>query len=378
MFRSLPGPARALLCVRVLNQVGAFALAFLAVVAGPRLVTAALTVFGVAALVSRWAGGVLLDRASPRTLVAAGLGATGLALLALAAARTPAQTLAAVAATGLAFELYEPATSELLAQVIEGGNRREAYALLGTSLTAAGAVSGVLAAVLLPLGVRWLLVTDGATCLAAAAIALVRLPRLPPPSRPPRRARVVGEGRWRPPVTLLRLTVAATAYAFGYLAILMYLPLVLLQRGAPSWLPGLTLAAAALLAPVAVRVRLAGRPRAALFAAAVLALAMALIANVALIVVIYLVWALACSALLGHWPAVAAELAPIRDRPRWFAFLGLSWGVAQPVVPVVVRLAAGLVRAAGSNAVAAPAAAAAAFTAALLLHADRRRPAGSR
>ncbi|MFB9839579.1 hypothetical protein ACFFNX_46300, partial [Actinoallomurus acaciae] len=75
---------RALLWVRVLNQAGAFALAFLAVVAGPHLVTPVLTVFGAAALVSRWAGGVLLDRVRPRTLVVAGLAATGVALLALA------------------------------------------------------------------------------------------------------------------------------------------------------------------------------------------------------------------------------------------------------------------------------------------------------
>src|SRR3954454_23095296 len=117
IFGLLPGPAKALLGIRVLNQVGAFAFAFLAVLAGPHLVTAVLTVFGVAALVSRWAGAVLLDRAAPRTLVAVGLGLTGLALLGLAVARTPAQVLVAVATTGLAFEIYEPATSELLARV---------------------------------------------------------------------------------------------------------------------------------------------------------------------------------------------------------------------------------------------------------------------
>ena len=53
----------------------------------------------------------------PRTLVVLGLAATGRALLALAAARTPWQVLTAVAGTGPAFEIYEPATSELLARV---------------------------------------------------------------------------------------------------------------------------------------------------------------------------------------------------------------------------------------------------------------------
>ena len=360
MFRSLPGPAKALLWVRMLNQVGAFALAFLAVVAGPHLVTAALTVFGLAALASRWAGGVLLDRAAPRTLVVAGLAATGLALLALAAARTPAQTLAAVAATGLAFEVYEPATSELLARVTEGDGRQDAYTVLGTSLTVAGAISGLLAAVLLPLGVRWLLVADAITCLAAAAVALTRLPR------EPRRPTAVRDGRWRPPRTLVRLTGAATAYAFGYLAILMFTPFVLLRRGAPAWLPGITLTAAALLVPAAAyaaRGSLSRRPRAVMLGAAALALAMALTGSVVLTVAFYLAWAMVGSTLVGHWPAVAADTAPPQDRPRWFAFLGLSWGVAQPAVPGVVGLVAGL---AGGTAPA-PLAAAAALAAAPLL-----------
>src|SRR3954468_14188788 len=100
IFGLLPGPAKALLGIRVLNQIGAFAFAFLAVLAGPHLVTAALTVFGTAALVSRWAGGVLLDRVAPRTLVVSGLAATGLALFALAVARTPWQVLTAIAVTG--------------------------------------------------------------------------------------------------------------------------------------------------------------------------------------------------------------------------------------------------------------------------------------
>ncbi|MDN3354501.1 MFS transporter [Actinomadura sp. DC4] len=349
----LPRSAKALLGIRVLNQIGAFAFSFLAVLAGPRLVTAVLTVFGATALVSRWAGGVLLDRAAPRTLVVLGLGATGLALLALAAARTPWQVLTAVAATGLAFEIYEPATSELLARVTEGQDRQDAYALLGMALAAAGAVSGLLAAVLLPFGVRPLLVADAVTCLAAAAVARTCLPRGSVPTRM--------TVRWRPPRRLVRLTAGATAYAFGYLAILMFTPFVLLQRGAPAWLPGLTLAAAALLAPMARR-PLSGHPRPALLASGVFALAMAVTPSVPLTVAAYVAWAMAGSALLGYWPALAAEDAPPLDRPRWFAFLGLSWGVAQPVVPVVVGAAGALTgRTAAASLAAAVAFAAAAW-----------------
>jgi hypothetical protein len=69
----LPRAAKALVWVRVLNQLGAYALAFLAVL---------------------------------------GLAATGVALLLLAAAHTPSKIVAAIALVGLAFEIYEPASQE--------------------------------------------------------------------------------------------------------------------------------------------------------------------------------------------------------------------------------------------------------------------------
>lgn len=352
MFGSLPSAARALLGVRVLNQLGAFALSFMAVLAGPHLVTATLAVFGAATLVSRWAGGVLLDRFAPRAVIAAGLGGTGAALIALALARTPAGVLAAAAAVGLAYEIYEPATTELLARVTTGSVRRHAYALFGTSLVAAGAVAGLLATVLLPLGVRWLLAADAATCLAAAATTVAFLPR----DRPQRRA--ASRARWRPPARLARLTLAATAFAFGHLGVMMYLPFVLLQRGAPAWVPGLVMTASAVLAPAAAhltRAPLAGRPHAVPLAVGAvvlggLSLAMAGTSGVPLTAALAIVWAAPGGILIGRWPAIVAEIAPEDERPRWFAFLGLSWGIAQPVVPGLVGLLTGLAGGTGTTA----------------------------
>ncbi|CNF02750.1 phosphoglycerate transporter family protein [Mycobacterium tuberculosis] len=338
MLRDLPRPAKALVAVRVINQLGAYVMAFLAVLAGPDLAAAALAVFGAAALVSRWLGGVLLDRFAPRTLVAAGLASTGLALLILAAAQGTVQVLAAVALVGLSFEIQEPATQEALARV--GGRRDDVYGVLGTTLVAAGALGGLLAAVLLPLGARWLAVVDGTTCLLAAAVAVVFLEREPPAER-------TQAVPWRPSRRLLRLTLAGTAFACGYLAVLMFMPLVLLQRGAPAWLPGLTLTATALLAPVTGRL---GRRRLNAFAhehvlaagsgaLGVFALVLAVGRAVPLTVAAYLAWAVVDSALMGRWQAMIADVAPEPERPRWFAFFGSSWGVAQSAVPGLVALA---------------------------------------
>ncbi|MET8159557.1 MFS transporter [Sphaerisporangium sp. NPDC005289] len=350
MSAALPGAAKALLWVRVLNQLGAYALAFLAVLAGPDLAPAALAVFGVAALLSRWGGALVLDRLPPGLTVAAGLGATGMSLAILAFARTPAQVLIGIALVGLAFEIYEPASQELVATVTEGDRRQELYALLGNALVAAGAVAGLIAAVLLPLGVRWLVVVDALTCLAAAAVALAFLPRTGPALTSGRPGHRRGGGRWRPPPVLVRFTVAGTAFALGYLAVVMFLPLELLRRGAPAWLPGVVLAGAALLAPLALwatRRPLTGRSHVVVLAAGaillgLLALAMARAQGLAVVIGAYLAWASVNGVLLGRWMGLIADTAPEAERPRWFAFLGSSWGLAQPAVPGVVALAAGL------------------------------------
>ncbi|MCA2226135.1 MFS transporter [Nonomuraea aurantiaca] len=374
MWRSLPVAARVLLWVRTLNALGAYALSFLAVLAGPELAAAALALFGVTALLSRWAGALLLERFSPRGVLSAGLAATGLALFALVLAQGPAQVLIAIALVGLAFEVYEPPSQELLARASEGEQRHATFAVLGVALSAAGAAAGLLAAVLLPLGVRWLVAADALTCLAAAAVAVAFLPRddARPQSRSDshrgerhagrsglRAERHAGRsGRWRPPAALVRLTVAGTAFAIGSLAVMMYVPLALLERGAASWLPGLTLAGAAALAPLtlwAARRLLAGRSHGLILGVGalllgVLALVMAATASVPLTIAAYLGCTAANSVLLGRWQSAVADAAPEDDRPRWFAVQGSSWGVAQPMVPPLAAAAAPLAGAVGAGA----------------------------
>ncbi|MEU7835022.1 MFS transporter [Nonomuraea sp. NPDC049129] len=370
MWRSLPVAARVLLWVRILNALGAYALSFLAVLAGPELAAAALALFGVAALLSRWAGALLLERFSPRGVLSAGLAATGLALFTLVLAQGPAQVLIAIALVGLAFEVYEPPSQELLARASEGEQRHATFAVLGVALSAAGAAAGLLAAVLLPLGVRWLVTADALTCLVAAAVAVSFLPRDDARSGGRRAARQTGKsdrrterpaglsGRFRPPAVLMRLTVAGTAFAIGSLAVMMYVPLALLERGAASWLPGLTLASAAALAPLtlwAARRLLAGRSHGLILGMGALllgalALVMAATTSVPLTIAAYLGCTATNSVLLGRWQAAVADAAPEDDRPRWFAVQGSSWGVAQPMVPPLAAAAATIAGAVGAGA----------------------------
>ncbi|QXJ22500.1 MFS transporter [Actinomadura graeca] len=360
MSRALPPDIKALVAVRVLNQLGAFVMPFLAVLAGPGVASWALGVFGVAALLSRLLGAFLLGRLAPRTVIVLGLASTGTALLLLAAAHGSARFLVAVALVGLAFELYEPATQEALARLTAPGGdgrpgRAAVYNLLGTSLVASGAVAGLLAAVLLPIGVRWLVVVDAATCLSAAVLALACLDTVPSARGGAPLPFSTGDdplpsaGRWWPPPALVRLTVAGTAFACGSLAVLMFVPFVLLQRGAPEWLPGLALTGGAVLAPVTGRLGRGSLDRVGdervlalgTLLLGALALAMAAGRTVPSTVAAYLAWAAVDSLLQGRWPALIADAAPPPDRARWFAVHGSSWGIAQPAVPGLVALTGG-------------------------------------
>ncbi|MCW2880598.1 MAG: hypothetical protein JWQ95_4698 [Sphaerisporangium sp.] len=78
-----------------------------------------------------------------------------------------------------------------------------------------------------------------------------------------------------------------------------------------------------------------------------LSLAMARAQNVALTIGVYMAWTAVNGVLLGRWQALVADAAPEPERPRWFAFQGSSWGIAQPAVPGVVALVGGVAGAVG-------------------------------
>ena len=77
---------------------------------------------------------------------------------------------AAVVALGLAFEIYEPASQAMVADATDDAQRPVAFGLLAAAMAVAGMAAGLLAALLVGVGLRWLFVVDAATCLACAAL----------------------------------------------------------------------------------------------------------------------------------------------------------------------------------------------------------------
>ncbi|MFE2247284.1 MFS transporter [Streptomyces lavendulae] len=179
----LPRTVRLLLIARVVNRLGAFSLPFLTALIstdhGASLTAAGLVsaAFGLATIPSRLAGGHLADRIGRRPTIVLGLCGCAVAQLAIAASASLAWAVAGAVLLGLAFELYEPPSQAIIGESVPERHRVHAFSLFGAALAAGAMGAGLLAALLGRRDLRWLFVTDAATCLACALLIHLALPR---------------------------------------------------------------------------------------------------------------------------------------------------------------------------------------------------------
>ncbi|MDA3804378.1 MFS transporter [Clavibacter sp. CT19] len=367
-WSALPRPVRVLIAARSVNRLGAATLPFLAVVltgqmgASVAAAGAVVALFGAATIPSRLLGGRLADAVGRRTAIVTGLVLTAVCQLALAAA--PDLRTAAVAAVllGLSFELYEPASQALVADLVEGdGDRVAAYGMLAACLAAAGVVAGVLATAVGGVDLRLLFVADAASCLACAA--LVRL-GLPAPAAGPRgsadraadsrtRSGAADGGAmaddsaarspWRDPV-LLGMLASGTGFAILYLQLDVLLPLTLAARGTEPSRAGLLFALSALVV-VLGQPLLRSVPLSRLRPGPAMALGFALLGTGFAVTgsaggplglaAAAVVWSVGDLLLLGRAPALVVALAPVASRARYLSAYGVSWGIAAMVGPLL-------------------------------------------
>jgi len=338
----LPRPVLVLVAARAVNRLGAFSLAFLPVllvqVYDAGLATAGLVMaaFGVASIPSRLAGGVLADRLGRRTTIALGLLGCALTQLALAAAPGLAAAAVAAVALGLAFELYEPPSQALVADLTPPWLRPMAFGLLGAALAVAGMAAGLIAAAVGAVDLRWLFVVDAATCLACAVLVLAALP----PDVPTPAADRTPANPWRDR-RLLILLAAGSVFATVSMAAIVGLPLTLLARDLPPARAGILLTVSAVTA-------VAGQPLLRLGWSAVRALtigyvvlAAGLLATGFATSLVALAGASALTALgdvllLGHIFTLVSGLADERSRASYLAAYGVSWGVGTIAAPILV------------------------------------------
>ena len=343
-WRGLPRPVLVLVVARAVNQLGAFTLPFLAVVlvrdrhASLATAGAVTALFGVATIPSRLAGGRLADRIGNRATIVLGLTGCATAQVAVAVGTSLAQAMVAATVLGLAFELYEPPSQAMIADLTPADARPRAFGLFGAALAAGGAGAGLLATALGSVDLRLLFVADAVTCLCCAAVIGLVLPASPrrtaretPPANPWRDRR------------LLAMLAAGTCFATLYLQIRVGLPLTMVERGIPAAQFGLLMTVSSLTIvlaqPLLASRRVPGNPFGTMrIGYLVLGLGLAGTARVtglAGFLATTVVWSVGDVLLLGLPFAIVSGLAPDGARGRYLAAYGICWGVAAVLAPLV-------------------------------------------
>jgi MFS family permease len=341
-WKDLPRVVWVLVAARAVNRVGAFTLPFLGVVLAVEFgaslgqTGAVLAAFGVATVPSRLMGGLLADKLGRRWTIVLGLTGCALAQLWIAVSHSLWSAVVATILLGLVFEIYEPPSQAMIADVTEPFARPTAYGVYSAALAAAGVLAGLVAAAISHWDLRWLFAVDAITCLACAALVALALPR------EVWRHREREAGAVRRDRRLLILLAGGTVFATIYMQLVIGVPLTLLEHDLPESGTGIILAVSAVTLIVAQRVLHVHQLddfRAIAIGYLLVSVGLVIVAfahSLTIFVAAAVLWSLGELFLLTRYLTQASGLAPEKSRGRYLAVFGLSWGIATTIAPLTV------------------------------------------
>lgn len=166
----LPRPFWVLWAGTLINRLGMFVEPFLALYLSSArhlslaLVGAVLASYGAGSVFSQLIGGALADRIGRRATLTAGMLANAAALVGLGYARGLGPLVAAAVAVGITVDMYRPASSALVADLIPAAARTRAFGLLFWAVNLGFSVAMVLGGTLARAGFTPLFWADAASC----------------------------------------------------------------------------------------------------------------------------------------------------------------------------------------------------------------------
>jgi MFS family permease len=344
----LPGAFWIMFGGTLVNRMGGMVAAFLVLFLtarglSPASIGLVLAARGIGSLASQPIGGLLADKVGRRFTLLLGLLATSGALVWVGVAGGFVHLIVAAGALGIVSDLYRPASSALIADVVAPGLRAKAYGLQFWAVNLGFSVASVMAGFLAQHGYWLLFAVDAGTGAAFAVIIAVGIRR-----DPVRRVRIVDGApkvgyrtalRDRLLVALVLLTLGyaslyqqaqvAVALAihdaglspavYGACAAVNGLVIVLLQPVLTGWLARFDrmYVLGASWALVGGGMALTGLAHASW--------------QFGLTVI---VWTVGEVGTAGFTAALVADLAPVQARGRYQALFGWGWGAAALVGPV--------------------------------------------
>ncbi|HVV73332.1 MAG TPA: MFS transporter [Verrucomicrobiae bacterium] len=180
-LRALPRGAWILFFGTFLNKFGTFVLPFLAIYMTRMGYTAAqsglaIAAYGVGTLAACLIGGDLADRIGRRKTIVVSMFSGALVMLCLSQARSLWAIILLSAVSGLAGELYRPASNALLADLVPAGKRVTAYAAYRMAFNAGWAFGPATAGLLAKHSFLWLFLGDAGTSALYGVVAWFALP----------------------------------------------------------------------------------------------------------------------------------------------------------------------------------------------------------
>ena len=181
-LRQLPRPVWILFAGTFLNKFGAFVIPFLSLYMTGRGFSVtqagiAMGAYGAGHFLACLIGGHLADSIGRRPTLVLSMFSTAVVMLTLSLARSFEVIVGLTLLAGLTGELYRPACSALLADLVPQGQRIRAFAAYRMAFNAGWALGPATAGLIAKYSFFWLFVGDAMTSLAYGIIALAFLPK---------------------------------------------------------------------------------------------------------------------------------------------------------------------------------------------------------
>ncbi|MBZ4418790.1 MFS transporter [Myxococcus sp. RHSTA-1-4] len=346
----------------MINRLGSFVVPFLALYLtrerGYTVEQAGLVVslHGAGVVIAGPLGGTLADRVGRRITLAGGLWLGAAGMLFLGFAREPLWIAVAAFTLGIVGDLYRPAVSAAVADVVPPGDRTRAFGLLYWVVNMGVAIALPLAGLMTRFGYVLLFVVDAITTFLYGCCIWLLLPETRPTTRPAGEPRSAGPhaavgallAPFRDPVFLafgLPVFVVALLFFQGHMA----LPVDLGQRGLTPAQFGTVLAINGVL--IVVLQPFTGRVLGGMRRAVALAVATGLTGlgfglhvlsdTMGLAMLAVAVWTLGEIAHAPVAPSVVADLAPTELRGSYQGAYHMLWGLASCAAPALGGLLLG-------------------------------------
>ncbi|TDD22392.1 MFS transporter [Nonomuraea diastatica] len=346
MVGGLPRPFWALWGGTLVNRLGTMVVPFTGVYLtqsrGLSLAAAGLVmgVYGAGSLLSQLLAGVLTDRIGRRATLSGGMVATAVSMLALGYSSTLPAILVSMFALGLVIDVYRPASTALVADLVSPSERPRAYGLLFWGINLGYAIGMTSGGRLAELGFVWLFWIDAVSCVVFAALVW----RAVPETRPEARESAGGFGVVLRDRVMVGFTLVVLGHALVYGQTMTMLPVAMTEVVKLS--PGQFGLAMALNGVLIVLVQplvsgwLGRRDASRTFATglAVMGLGFAMTAFVTStlgLAVTIAVWTAGEIITAGVPGAVVAALAPAHLRGRYSGLFGFAWSMAAVLAPLI-------------------------------------------